>query len=124
MHQRTSSEGLNSDKIKFRYVRGSLLPDQGSAGGAEGQIHGSPQQHRSTSAPSGIRLRFNRRECQDREEGWRRVRAGSKVLDTYGRFVLNENGKLLLGFAEDNKLAPLNTPQKWRALHIPKRQPR
>ena len=35
--------------------------------------------------------------------------AGSKVLGAYGRDVLNENGKLLLGFAEDNKLALLNT---------------
>ena len=33
--------------------------------------------------------------------------AGSKVLGAYGRDVLNENGKLLLGFA-DNKLALLN----------------
>ena len=35
--------------------------------------------------------------------------AGSKVLDVYGRDVLNENGKLLLGFTEDNRLALLNT---------------
>ena len=35
--------------------------------------------------------------------------ADSKVLGTYGRDKLNENGKLLLGFAEDNKLALLNT---------------
>ena len=33
----------------------------------------------------------------------------SKVLGAYGRDVLNENGKLLLRFAEDNKLALLNT---------------
>ena len=33
----------------------------------------------------------------------------SKVLVAYGRDVLNENGKLLLGFTEDNKLALLNT---------------
>ena len=33
----------------------------------------------------------------------------SKVLGAYGRHVLNENGKLLLCFAEDNKLALLNT---------------
>ena len=32
-----------------------------------------------------------------------------KVLDAYGRDKLNENGKLLLGLAEDNKLALLNT---------------
>ena len=31
------------------------------------------------------------------------------MLGAYGRDVLNENGKLLLGFAEDNKLALLNT---------------
>ena len=35
--------------------------------------------------------------------------ADSKVLGAYGRNVLNENGKLLLGFAEDNKLALINT---------------
>ena len=31
------------------------------------------------------------------------------VLSTYGRDNLNENGKLRLGFAEDNRLAFLNT---------------
>ena len=35
--------------------------------------------------------------------------ADSKVLGAYGRDMLNENGKLLLSFAEDNKLALLNT---------------
>ena len=35
--------------------------------------------------------------------------AGSKVLGAYGQDKLNENGKLLLGFAVDNKLACLNT---------------
>ena len=34
--------------------------------------------------------------------------ADSKVLGAYGRDELNENGKLLLGFTEDNKLALLN----------------
>ena len=34
--------------------------------------------------------------------------ADSKVLGAYGRDKLNENGKLLLGFAEDSKLALLN----------------
>ena len=35
--------------------------------------------------------------------------ADSKALGAYGRDKPNENGKLLLGFAEDNKLALLNT---------------
>ena len=35
--------------------------------------------------------------------------ADSKVLGAYGRAKLNKNGKLLPGFAEDNKLALLNT---------------
>ena len=35
--------------------------------------------------------------------------ADSKVLGAYGRDKLNENGKLLLRFAEDNKLALLDT---------------
>ena len=51
----------------------------------------------------------------------------SKMLGAYGRAKFNENGKLLLGFAEDNKLALLNnffcTPQKWRFLYVPERQP-
>ena len=42
-----------------------------------------------------------------RGEGGRE--ADSKVLGAYGRDKLNENGKLLLGFVEDNKLALLNT---------------
>ena len=51
------------------FVLSSLRPDRGSAGGDQGQIHGSPQMHCSISARSGISLRFNRRERQDREEG-------------------------------------------------------
>ena len=35
--------------------------------------------------------------------------ADSKVLGAYGRVMLNKNGKLLLGFAEDNKLVLLST---------------
>ena len=35
--------------------------------------------------------------------------AEGKVLGAYDRVMLNKNGKLLLGFAEDNKLALLNT---------------
>ena len=35
--------------------------------------------------------------------------ADSKVLGAYGRDMLYKNGKLLLGLAEDNKLALLNT---------------
>ena len=35
--------------------------------------------------------------------------ADSKMLGAYGRDKLNENGELLLDFAEDNKLALLNT---------------
>ena len=38
------------------FVRGNLRPVRGSARGAEGQTHGSPQLHRSISARSGIRL--------------------------------------------------------------------
>ena len=41
--------------------------------------------------------------------------AGSKVFQ-YNRYVLNGNGKILLGFAEDNKLSSEHFflfPQKW-----------
>ena len=41
--------------------------------------------------------------------GKRGGEADSKVLGAYGREVLNENGKILLCFAEDNKLTLLNT---------------
>ena len=44
---------------------------------------------------------------EKRGEGGRE--ADNKVFGVYGRNKLNENGKLLLGFAEDNKLALLNT---------------
>ena len=50
----------------------------------------------------------------------------SKVLGAYGRDKLNEKGKLRLGFAEDNKLALLNTfftPLKVACLYVLKRQP-
>ena len=43
------------------------------------------------------------------KRGEGRGETDSKVLGAYGRVKLNENGKLLLGFAEDNKLALLNT---------------
>ena len=43
------------------------------------------------------------------KRGESRGETDSKVLGAYGRDKLNENGKLLLGFAEDNKLALLNT---------------
>ena len=52
--------------------------------------------------------------------------AGSKVLGVYDRYVLNGNGKILLGFAEDNKLSFEHFflyPQKWRVLYVPKHQP-
>ena len=54
-------------------------------------------------------FRFNRGERQDRKRGEGGVEADIKVLAAYGRDVLNENVKLLLGFAEDNKLALLDT---------------
>ena len=37
------------------------------------------------------------------------MKTDNKVLGAYGRDVLNENGNLLLGFAEDNKFALLYT---------------
>ena len=47
-------------------------------------------------------------------------------MGAYGRDVLNENGKLLLGLVEDNKLSYQHIilhPQKWCLLHIQKCQP-
>ena len=50
-------------------VRGSLRPDRVvSDGGAEGHIHVRPRQHRSMSARSRIRLRFDLGENQERED--------------------------------------------------------
>ena len=45
-------------------------------------------------------------------------------MGAYDRNVLNVNGKILLGLAEDKKLAPLTTifdPEMWRVLHVSKR---
>ena len=51
----------------------------------------------------------------------------SEVLGAYGRDKLNENGKLLLGFAEATSSRSsehfLLHPQKWRCLYVPERQP-
>ena len=52
--------------------------------------------------------------------------ADRKVMGACDRNVLNVNGKILLGLAEDKKLAPLTTifdPEMWRVLHVSKRQP-
>ena len=100
-----------SIKLNFvTSVRGSLCPVQGSARGAEGQIHDSPQLRRLISARSGILLFVltgaNARTGKRGEGG---EDTDSEVLGAYGRDKLNENGKLLLGSAEDNKLALLNT---------------
>ena len=62
------------------------------------------KQHRSISARSGMRLRFNQRECQNKEKR-RGRRGGTQQGVIYGQDVFDENGKPLLGFAEDNKLA-------------------
>ena len=50
------------------------------------------------------------------------------MLGTYGRDVLNENDKTTAGFRRRRQQARssehfLLHPQKWRALHFPKRQP-
>ena len=54
-------------------------------------------------------------------------KADSKVLGAYGRDMLNKYGKLLLDFAEDNKLALLNTcfciPKSGVSYTFQKRQP-
>ena len=70
VHQRTSLKGSNFDQIKLSYVRGNLRPDRGSSGGGvKGQVTGSPHQHHSSiSARSRIRLPFDWREHQDRDE--------------------------------------------------------
>ena len=60
MHQRVTPEGSNLKYINHHYVRGSLCPDRGSEGGADVQVNGSSQHHRSISARSGIRLHFDR----------------------------------------------------------------
>ena len=96
--------------MEIRYVRGSLRPDRGSARRAEWQIHGSPELYRCISARSGNVFDLtdaNARTTAKRGEGG--GEADIKVLGAYGRDKLNENGKLLLGFAEDSKLALLNT---------------
>ena len=92
-------------------------------------MHGSPLNCTLASVPTReyvfVLTDANTRTGK-RAEGGRG--ADSKVLGGYGRDMLNENGKLLLGFAEVNKLALLNTffctPKiKWLVLYVPKRQP-
>ena len=84
----------------------------------------------STVAPVPVREHMFVLADAEARTGKRGEGAGkteSKGLGVHGRDVLNENGKLLLRFAEDNKLALLKyfiAPQKWRILYVPKRQPR
>ena len=54
---------------------------------------------------------FTNANARTGKRGEARGEADRKVLSAYGREKLNGNGngKLLLGFAEDNKLALLNT---------------
>ena len=61
-----------SDRKKHNAARATsrleeLRSDRGTAGGAEGQIHSSPQLHGGVSARSE-HLRFNRRERLGRKE--------------------------------------------------------
>ena len=113
-------------KPNFVTFRGSLCPDRGSAGGAEGQIHGSPELHRSISARSGVRLRFNRRKRQDTEE----VRAEEKQTARCWAHMAETSStkrQTTAGFRRRQQARSsehfLLHPQKWRFPYVPECQP-
>ena len=76
---------------------------------AERQIQGSPQQHRSISVRSKYVFVLTDATARTGNIGGGGEVADSKLLGAHDRDVRNKNGKLLLGFTEDNKLALLNT---------------
>ena len=110
MHQRTPPEGPHFDQIKFCYVCGSLRADRNGGRGGESEIHVALN---STVASVPARehvfvLTDAKTRTGKRGQGGGEI--DSKALSAYDRDVLNENGKqLLLLFAEDNRLALLNT---------------
>ena len=70
-----ATECINTHLLKTRiliskllYVCGSLHPDGENGSEAKDQVHVRPRQHRSNSVRSAMRLCFDRRERQDREE--------------------------------------------------------
>ena len=115
--KKTGEDGITIDCIsarllkarEFRYVRGSLRPDRGGAGGEESHINYSPQLHVASVPAREYVFVVTGANARTEKRGEGGGEADSKVLGAYGRDMLNENGKLLLGFAEDNKLALLNT---------------
>ena len=113
--------------IQSSYVRSSLRPDRGSAGGAEGQIHGSPQLHHGISTRSGIRLRSYRRERQDREERWGRRRNRQQSIGRIWPRQTQRKRQTTAGFRRIQQARFsehfLLHPQKWGVLYVPERQP-
>ena len=111
MHQRTSPEGSNFDQIKFRHVEQFVV-----AYAPTKEVPGEQKAKymialKSTVASVPAReyvsaLTDANARTGTRGEGGRET--GSKVLGAYGQDVLKENGKLLLGFAEDKKFALLS----------------
>ena len=119
---------LCENSINQSNMYGSLCPDRGSAGGAEGQIHGSPQLHHCISARSEILfLRLNRRELQDRgERSGRRRRRYQGVGRIWPRHAQRKR-QITAAFRRRQQAHSsehfILHPQKWGVLYAPKRQP-
>ena len=109
MHQHTPPEGPYFDQIKLCYTVITYAPPETASEG-ENANYASALNNTVTSVSARehvfVLTDANARTGK-RGEGGGEI--DNKALGAYGRDVLNENGKLLLHFAEDNKLALLYT---------------
>ena len=109
MHQRTSLKAPILIKSSFATFVVAYAPTKEAPGGQRTKYMAALTSIVAPVLPRKCVFILTDANTRTGKRGEGRVGAGSKVLDAYGRFVLNENGKLLLGFSENNKLAPLNT---------------
>ena len=89
--------------------RGSLRPDRGSAEGQKSKYRAALNCTVASVPAREYIFVLTDANARTGKRGEGGGEADSKVLDANGRDKLNENGKLLLGFAEENNLALLNT---------------
>ena len=102
MHQRTSPEGPNSFVVAY-------APIEETPGRQKAKYMVALNCAVASVPTREFVFVFTDANVRTGKRGDNGGEADSRVLGAYGRTKLNENGKLLLGFAEDNKLALLNT---------------
>ena len=109
MYQRTSPEDLNSIKSNFVTFVVAYAPTEETPEGQKAKYMAALNCTVASLPAREYVFVLTDANARIGKRGEGGGEADSKVLGAYGRDKFNENGKLLLGFAEDNKLALLNT---------------